>query len=147
MALGDVQVHLVAVEVSVVWRSDRKIEAERGVRHDLNSVTHHRLLVQRWLSVEDDVITVNDVSLDDPAELQLDLASGLVVSQINARIVLANDEFGARMNVWSTLHQLGKLVDVVDCNTLWEGQDSGNLSWNTDLVQLKIWVTRDDSTC
>src|SRR6266704_1253884 len=69
LALQDVQVHLVPIEVSVVRRTDREIEAERLVRHHPDLVGHHRHPVQRRLPVEQDDVAVDELPLDRVAEL------------------------------------------------------------------------------
>jgi hypothetical protein len=46
LCLRNVQVHLVAIEIGVVRRSDGQVQSESRIRHDPNSVTHHRFFVQ-----------------------------------------------------------------------------------------------------
>ena len=66
-ALGDVEVHLVAVEVCVVWRADGRVEPEGPVGQDAHRVRHHRHPVERGLPVEEDDVPVHEVPLDDVA--------------------------------------------------------------------------------
>ena len=59
LALEDVQVHLVAIEVRVVGRADAEVQPERLPRHDPHGVRHHAHPVQRRLPVEQDDVAVH----------------------------------------------------------------------------------------
>jgi len=54
--LRHVQVHLVAVEVSVVRRSVTQVHSKCRPRQNLHLVTHHTHFVERGLTVENDLI-------------------------------------------------------------------------------------------
>mmetsp|Transcript_63111 Transcript_63111/g.150780 ORF Transcript_63111/g.150780 Transcript_63111/m.150780 type:complete len:202 (-) Transcript_63111:1262-1867(-) len=56
--LSEMKIHLISVEVRVVRRRDCKIESQCRKRHYLGPVTHHAHLVQRWLAIEDDIISI-----------------------------------------------------------------------------------------
>ena len=64
LGLYHVQVHFIAVEVSVVRRTNGQVEPERVSLHDANFVHHHRHSVQGRLSVEDDDVAVDQVALN-----------------------------------------------------------------------------------
>lgn len=63
--LGDVHVHLIAVEVSIVGRADREVESEGVVGKDPNAVGHHTHPVQGRLTVEQHVVSVFEGALDN----------------------------------------------------------------------------------
>lgn len=67
--LGDVQIHLVAVEIRVVRRGITQVHPECGPRQHLDLVTHHTHFMQRGLTVEDDQVSVADVTLHFVAAL------------------------------------------------------------------------------
>eukprot|EP00967_Tisochrysis_lutea_P106952 scaffold164447_cov19-Tisochrysis_lutea.AAC.1 len=56
-------VHLITVEVGVVGRGDRQVEAESGVGQDAHAVAHHTHFVQRGLTVEEHQVSVMQVAL------------------------------------------------------------------------------------
>ena len=58
-ALRDVHVHLVTIEVCVVRASSRYIQAEGRIRKHANTVSHHRSLVKRRLTVEQNRISID----------------------------------------------------------------------------------------
>jgi len=68
-ALQHVQVHLVAVEVRVVRRTDGEVETERLVGHDADLVGHHRHPVQRGLPVEQHDVAVDELPFDRVSDL------------------------------------------------------------------------------
>ena len=72
--LNHVQVHFVAVEVSVVWGTHSQVEPESVTFHDANFVNHHRHAVKRRLSVEDGNVSVDQVSLDEQTWLRVTVA-------------------------------------------------------------------------
>ena len=65
LTLNHVQIHLIAVEVGIVWCTVSQIESEGLTGHDSNFVHHHRHSMKGWLSVEYCYIAVNQVPLDD----------------------------------------------------------------------------------
>src|SRR5581483_2938253 len=92
LALEDVHVHLVAVEVRVVGRAHREVDAERLPRHDLDLVRHHRHAVQRGLAVEQHDVAVHEVALDHEAGLEaLRHLRGVDVRDLEAAAVGAED--------------------------------------------------------
>ena len=63
LGLNHVEVHFV-VKVSVVRGTNGQIETEGMPLHHPNFVHHHGHAVKRWLSVEDDDISVDQVAFD-----------------------------------------------------------------------------------
>jgi len=63
--LRDVQVHLIAVEVSIVRCSTTQVQPERRPVKDFDLVSHDAHLVQRRLTVEQDDVVVTEVPFDD----------------------------------------------------------------------------------
>ena len=68
------EVHFIAVKVSVVRGTHCQVEPEGVALHDTNFVHHHRHAVKRWLSVEDDDIAVDQVALDLKTGLRVAVA-------------------------------------------------------------------------
>ena len=68
-------------------------------------MTHHRHLVQRRLSVEDDKVAVLHVPLDLVADLKVKVARLGVEAQVHAVAVVAHDVHRARVLVGTALHQ------------------------------------------
>lgn len=64
MCLGDVHVHLVSIKVCVVRRCDRQVQPEGGVRQDSHAVSHHGHLVQGRLTVEEDQVSIDQVTFN-----------------------------------------------------------------------------------
>lgn len=95
-----------------MYSNAAEVESERAPREDAHFVSHHTHLVQRWLSVEDDRVAVDDVSLHFVADLEMQIARLLDVSQINDTTVVANDGLGAGVDVGSVLDQLAHAADV-----------------------------------
>jgi hypothetical protein len=55
--------------------------------------------MQGGLSVEYHDVTIDDMSFDAPAKLQVDVASTFMIPQIDPFAGIANDVFGARVFV------------------------------------------------
>ena len=56
-------VHLVSVKVGVVGRGHTEVETERGPGKDFDPVTHHGHFVEGRLTVEDDQVIIDNVTL------------------------------------------------------------------------------------
>ena len=70
IGLQYVEVHLVSVEVCVVGRTYAQVEPECLSLHDLDAVRHHGHPVQRRLPVEQDDISVYELSLDGVSDVE-----------------------------------------------------------------------------
>ena len=137
--LRQVQVHLVAVEVSVVGGADALVEPEGPVFEDLRPVRHDREPVQRRLPVEQDDVAVDHVTLDNVAEPQVlrDLLPVAVLQKLLHLDPGALDEVGARVDVRAVDDQLPEVVDVGFGHALRVGQDLGDENRNSDLSKSK----------
>ena len=59
------QVHFVAIEIGVEWRTAALVEPESAMRLDHCIEGHDAQFVQTGLPIEEDDIVVNQVSLND----------------------------------------------------------------------------------
>ena len=57
------EVHFITIKVSVVGGGHTEVETERGPGEDFDTMTHHGHLVKSGLTVEDDNIIVDKVTL------------------------------------------------------------------------------------
>ncbi len=57
------EIHLISVKVSVVGCGHTEVESEGGPREDLDTMTHHGHLVESGLTIEDDDVIVDQVTL------------------------------------------------------------------------------------
>lgn len=64
IALRNVHVHLIAVEIGIVGRTHRQIQSEGIVGEYSNSMTHHAHPVECGLPVENDIISILETPLD-----------------------------------------------------------------------------------
>jgi hypothetical protein len=99
------------------------------------------------LTIEDNNITVDNVSFDLVTILQLDLASALVMAQVDALTSVSNDILGSRMLVGTVADELLQLIDVESVDSLREGKNTSSTSRDTYFIQGQVRVTGDDSTC
>jgi len=106
------QVHLVAVEVSIVGRANALVEAEGTMFKNLSTMGHDGEPVQRRLPVEQDNVAVNHVSLDDVTESQI-LSNFLSISVLEKFLHLdtgALHKVCSRMYISSVDDQLSKVL-------------------------------------
>ena len=94
IGLRGVHVHFIAVEIRIVRRGDREVEAEGRVREDAHFVTHHGTTMQGGLTVEDDKVAVDQVALDDHAVVELNFFAVLNVAQVKLFSIVSNYGFG-----------------------------------------------------
>ena len=71
LGLRDMKVHLVAIKICVVGRAYGRIEPEGLVGHNLHPMGHYGHPVQRRLPIEEDDVTVCQLSIDSPAGVDL----------------------------------------------------------------------------
>lgn len=89
-------VHLVTIEISVVRSCDGQVESECRKRKHLDSMTHDGHLMQRWLPVEQDIVSILQVSLDLVADFKMHITSVSQKRQINLAFVVPNNVLRAR---------------------------------------------------
>mmetsp|Transcript_9387 Transcript_9387/g.23364 ORF Transcript_9387/g.23364 Transcript_9387/m.23364 type:complete len:203 (+) Transcript_9387:4275-4883(+) len=145
MRLPEMQIHLVAVEVSVVGRRHSEVESQRREGHDFDAVPHHGHLVQGWLPIEDDVIAIHHVPLNLPAVLQLDLREVRHISQVQAVTVVAGDESSAWPSHRAVPDVALQQIDVVRRDSLRERQIERNRSWHAHLLRVQVRITTNDA--
>src|SRR4051794_37994993 len=87
------------------------------------------------------------MALDLPAIFEGDLAGAAVVAQVNAGAVSPEDVPGAWVIIGAIADDLVQLVDVVWCDNLGIGENSGDAAGDADLVERQIGVASDDSSC
>ena len=51
-------IHLIPIEISIVWCTHRQVQPECVVGEDSDSMSHHTHSMKSRLSVEEDVVTV-----------------------------------------------------------------------------------------
>src|SRR2546425_310971 len=152
LALQDVQVHLVAVEVRVVRRTHRQVEAERLVGHDADLVRHHGHPVQGGLPIEQHDVAVHELPLDRVSDLdgfRDDL--GVLLRHADPPAVRADDVIHAgRILAQGTerrrtaLHPLLDDVQVVRLDVDRDRQLAGRLDGDADLVDRQDRIRRND---
>ena len=99
-------VHLVAIEVGVIGRADRRIEPEGLVGHYLHPVGHDGHPVQGWLAVEQDYIAIGKLAVDLPADVDLlcDLLT-VLVCDLDPPLVGTGDVIDSRVPVRTAAHK------------------------------------------
>mmetsp|Transcript_11745 Transcript_11745/g.47415 ORF Transcript_11745/g.47415 Transcript_11745/m.47415 type:complete len:693 (-) Transcript_11745:659-2737(-) len=142
--LRHVEVHLVTVEIGVVGRRHREVEAEGGEGHNLDPVSHHGHLVQRRLSVEDNDVSVLHVPLHLVAVLQVDVRRLLDVTQVAARALVRDDVLGAGVIRRAVADQLVHAVAVERRHDLGVCEVARDRAGHADLVDADVRVGRDD---
>ena len=146
-ALRAVRIHLVSVEIGVVWRSHHHGEPESVERHDPDAVRHHAHPVERRLSVEEHDVAVQEVAVDDVAELQLHAAARLDALQLDERAARRDlDVDGAGVLRRPVLDRELQPLDVVGAHDLRHAERLGDAERHAELLDRDVWVGRDDGT-
>ena len=83
-------VHLVAIEVSIVRSCHRQVQAERGIWKHLDSVSHDRHLVERGLSIEEDIVTILEMPFNFVTNLKVYIGAIPEHRQVNLSLIVAN---------------------------------------------------------
>lgn len=97
-------------------------------------MTHHGHLVQRWLTIEKDVVTIDQVSFNDPSVFEIDSGIRSPVFQIYTLLGILDNEFRTRVGGRSVIYNFLEFSNVVRCDPLRIGQVHGNRSRDTDLI-------------
>ena len=69
-------------------------------------MTHHTHLVQSGLTVEDDYVVIDNVSLHTVPKLQVEIADLWVVAKVNPISIVSDDVLGSRVVVGPVVHKL-----------------------------------------
>ena len=105
---------------------------------------HHRCLVERRLTVEEDNVSVDQVAVNDVALAEVN-GIGIHIPKAEGPLVtLEVDRLGAGMLVGSIADIRQQALAVVGTDNLGEGQVQSNLLGNTELVEVNVGVGRDD---
>mmetsp|Transcript_14393 Transcript_14393/g.39001 ORF Transcript_14393/g.39001 Transcript_14393/m.39001 type:complete len:244 (-) Transcript_14393:836-1567(-) len=147
MRLRHMHVHLITVEVGVVGRGDRQVEAESGVGQDAHAVAHHTHFVQRGLTVEEHQVSVMQVALHLVSKLQPLVLPSLHELQVDAAPILTDDELCACFawgRVGTIVHQRLQLVDVEGRGSFRERQVQRDGPRYAQLINADVGVARDD---
>ena len=91
LALRNVQVHLVAVEVGVVRRRNHEREAKGVTRHEAHAVRLHSVHVETRLPVEDDDVVVGEEALHDVSGAQHDRVAVSARPEVGDAAVCVDD--------------------------------------------------------
>ena len=142
--LQRVHVHLIPVEIGVVWRRARQVHAERGVVQDFGTVTHDGHLMQGGLAVKQDVVAVAKVALHNPPLLKLQVAGGGDKAQVMAGAVTVNDIPSPWVGVRAILNQLLQLSFVESMHSLWNGEGARDGAGHAHLLDADAGVGGND---
>ncbi|KAH3669375.1 hypothetical protein OGAPHI_001496 [Ogataea philodendri] len=148
LCLWNVQVHLVSIEIGVVRSTNTLVQTERSPWPDLGEMAHDRQTVQRRLSVEQNDVSVLDVSLHNVSNRQLfgQLVT-VTITQVSLNVlVFLHQIVGTRMNIRSVDHQFLQLGLVVPRHLLRIRQHFGDSVWNSHLVDPQVGIGRDHSS-
>ncbi|KAH3683660.1 hypothetical protein WICPIJ_005344 [Wickerhamomyces pijperi] len=91
-------------------------------------------------------VVIHQVTFDLPTILKNNVTSTLVVSQVNTVTGITNNVLGTWMLIWTITDKLCQLLDVEWSDCFWVCQGTGNTLWNTDLIQLQVRITGNNST-
>lgn len=145
VALRDVHIHLVAVEIGIVRRRHTQVKSESLERQDFDPMAHQRHLVKGGLPIEDDVVAVTNVPLNNIAGVKMDICSVLPIGKVYLPAIVPNDILGARPLCRTIPDQLLHNAHILAGNVFRNSQILRNELWHSELVKLENWVRRDDS--
>jgi hypothetical protein len=103
--------------------------------------------MERWLSVENNIITISQLSFDDVAWCNIDIGLVFSMREVDGLSVMSNDPLGTWPFCWSIIHKLLHLFDIFICYVLWNCKVHCDCFRNTKLIKLKDRVRSDDSSC
>lgn len=150
LGLGHMDVHLIAIKVSVERLDTALIKSQSAVLHDLRSEAHYADAVQRRLSVEEDTVSITKMSFHDVPNLKLicDLSFVRKLERNPQRSVYSlvlhfDDKVGTRVLFSAIFDQFPKVLNVVASGPLWVSKDQRHKSGHHNLVNRHIRVRRD----
>ena len=109
-------------------------------------MTHQRHLMERGLSVEDDIIVVVQMSLNCVADFQMLISPVLQDGEVNVSTIDSFDVLSAGPVVSTSVNQGLQVLNVVDCDDFRHCEIHRNLNRHSKLVKSKVGVRSDDST-
>ena len=143
--LREVKVHLIAVKVSVIRLGGRNVQAERRTGQDLDTMALHRSLVERRLTVEEHVVTIDHVAVNYIALMEIDHIGVHVLERHHALLLL--QEHGLGTGVLHTVLDIHhQAITVVGRDNLGLGEVRGNLLRDTQFIDINVGVGRNHRT-
>jgi hypothetical protein len=100
--------------------------------------------MQRWLSVEDDIVVVVQMTLNHVANLQVLVSSVLEDSKVGVAACSILDVLGTGPVVSSSINKLSQVLLIMLSDHFRDCKVHGNLNWNSKLVQPQVWIRRND---
>lgn len=100
--------------------------------------------MERGLPVEDDVVTISQLSLDDVAWSKMGLSAVPLVGEVDLPVVVPNDIFGTRPFGRTVGNELLHHVHILSRDVLRDSQVHCDGLRHTQLVKLQDGVWRDD---
>ena len=146
LALRHVHIHLIAVEIRIVWLGVANVHAKRvAALHDFDDVTHHTHSMQTWLTVEQDRVAVHHVAMNDVAIFQTDRGA-VHVAERDIRPVFLLQNLGTGIDFGPVLHKFHEefAIPVVDHHGFCETH--GDAQGYAELARGQIGVTGDDGS-
>ncbi len=130
------QVHLVAIKVSIEGRAHTLVESERAMRLHTRIERHDAELVQARLTIEQHDVVVDEMPLDHVAVLEL-LRYLVAIAELEEALGVAaslQEEIGARMHVRAVYDQLAQELDIRFVHALRIGENLGHVDGHSHLI-------------
>ena len=139
--LREMNVHLISIEISVVWGANAFIESESSVRHYLCSMSHDGDSMQTGLSIKKNHITIFEVPLHDISDPYLlsNLLPVCILQEYLSPISLLNIVC-PWMNLRTILDQALKSVNVVLSDSFRISEILGNVYRNHHLINGTVGI-------
>jgi hypothetical protein len=140
------QIHFVAVKVSIERRANTLVESERTVRLHARIERHDAEFMQARLTIEQHNVVVDQVTLDHVAVLEL-LGYLVTIAELEESFGVAatlKEKVRARVNVRAVYDQLAHELDVGFVHAFRIRQNLGHVYRNGDLIDAEVRIGRDD---
>ena len=98
-------------------------------------MTHHRLLVKRRLSVEQNDIAIHDMAFDLPTVEELLATSSFRMTKINTFAIVSDNVTSTGVFVGAIHDKVLQLVNIVRRDDLRVSQRSRDTLWDTNFVK------------
>ena len=143
-SLGNMDVHLITVKISVERCTDAFIKSKSSSRSYFYLESHHTNSVKTRLSVKDNDISVSQVSLDHISHSQLNFSFGCMDSQLLA--IFCDDEVGSSSFWTPFLDTLFEKVNWILIDSFPDGEYLSHVFRDYDLIWSNIGVWRNNSS-
>lgn len=146
LGLRHMQIHLIAIEISIVRRANTLVETECTPRPNLGVVCHDTQFVKRWLAVEQNNVVVIQMSLYQVSDSQLVCHALSVIDELEKpfHLTFGLDVIGTGMDISAVDDTTSQTFNVVCVHRLRVGQDLGHVHRHCDLINAEVWVRRND---